>query len=459
MLDPIQFLSDYISFKSVSADTRYKDQVIQSHNFIANILKKLNFTVKSCRTNHYPVILAKRHPNPNWPTILVYGHYDVQPADPFEKWSSPPFSPTLRNDRIYGRGASDNKGSQVVHICALEQALISCPDLPLNITYLIEGEEEIGSPSFASFLEKHQKDLQGEFILVSDTAIPNSEQIVITTGLRGLVTLEIILQGPAFDLHSGVHGGAVRNPIQALCNLLSNLHNKEGRILVEGYYDKVMAPSDWERQSLSSLQNDLIGYQKFLNVPEFFTENPYDPQEAVRFRPTLEINGISGGYQGKGFKTVIPSQASAKISCRLVPNQRASDIQDKIRNHLEENCPRGTKVKILLKDGGDPYCIIPGNKPGSEKRQNPHLKRAFKIAEQEISNIFKNPPLFLREGGSIPIIADLKKIVGLDSLMIGLTDLEDKIHSPNESYSIPFMKKGINLFKEFFLKLAFKDLQ
>ena len=457
MLEPIQFLKDYISFKSVSADIKYKDQVLQSHDFIASMLKKLSFTVQSCPTDCYPVILAKRHLNADWPTILIYGHYDVQPADPFENWSSPPFSPIITNNRIYGRGASDNKGSQVVHICALEQALIACPDLPLNITYLIEGEEEIGSPSFSTFLEKYRNDLKGEFILVSDTAIPNSNQMVITTGLRGLITLEVILKGPAFDLHSGVHGGAVRNPIEALCNLLSKLHDESGRILVDGFYDDIIEPSHWEKQSLCSLQNDLANYQKFLHIPEFYSEKPYDAQEAIRFRPTIEINGISGGYQGKGFKTVIPSQASAKISCRLIPNQKVTDIQYKVKNHLIKKCPKGTTIEVLLKDGGDPYSVIPVNKIDFGQTQSPHLKRAFIIAENEICNYFENPPLFLREGGSIPIIADLKKISGLDSLMIGLTDLEDKIHSPNESFSIPFMKKSINFFREFFLRLAFES--
>ena len=456
MLDPVEFLSNYIACGSVSADTKYKEQVLKSHNFIAGVLKKLDFKIESCKTNCYPIILAKRHPNPDWPTILIYGHYDVQPADPFEKWISPPFSPKIKNNRIYGRGASDNKGSQVVHICALEQALISDPNLPLNITYLIEGEEEIGSPSFTTFLENYQKDLRGEFVLVSDTAIPSSNQLVITTGLRGLVILEITLKGPAFDLHSGVHGGAIRNPIQALCDLLSKLHDESGRILIDGFYDQVAIPSKWERQAMNSLQKDLENYQKFLDVPDFFSEKPYHPQEAIRFRPTLEINGIRGGYQGEGFKTVIPSKASAKISCRLVPNQDFKDIQKKIIDHLSKNCPKGTTLTISSKDGGDPYAIIPGNKTDSDQSQNSLLKQAFNIAEQEISIHFKNPPLFLREGGSVPIIADLKKILGLDCLMVGLTDLEDKIHSPNESFSIPFMKKGIKLFKAFFLRLAYQ---
>jgi len=451
--NPVGALKKYVSFPSVSADSCFAEGVSGAREFASSCLRELSFEVEHVPTPIHPVIVATRG-DPSWPGIVIYGHYDVQPPDPLKLWNSDPFEAAERNGRLYGRGAADNKGPQIVHMAALARALKKNPDLPLRITYLIEGEEEIGSPSFREFLEQGKDRLQGDFLLVSDTGSPGPEQLAITTGLRGLVALEVKVYGPKQDLHSGVHGGALLNPLQALVQACSSLHDAEGRVTVPGFYDAVTPPEQWEREELSRLPITESAYAEFLGTPSFFPPPGYSPLEAIRFCPTLEFNGLGGGYQGEGSKTVIPAEAFAKITCRLVPDQSAEDISEKVRSALQSAFPPSVRVEVEVKGGGDPYVILPPGKPGAPECTKPLMNRAFPLAEQCIEQCFGKRPLYLREGGSIPIIRDLKEIADLDSLMLGLFTNEDNLHAPDESFNLEIMNRAIDTFEAFFLGLA-----
>ena len=450
--DPLQALKDYVAHPSVSADSAFSSGVAGARDFACSQLQDLGFSVDLVDTPIHPIIVATRG-DPAWPGIVIYGHYDVQPPDPVDLWTSKPFEAQERNGRLYGRGAADNKGPQIVHMAALARALKKNPNLPLRITYLIEGEEEIGSPSFRQFLEQGKDRLRGDFLLVSDTGSPGPEQLAVTTGLRGLVALEVKVYGPKQDLHSGVHGGALLNPLQALARACASLHDEQGRVTVPGFYDAVQAPQDWERDELSMLPITESSYANFLGSPEFFPPPGYSPLEAIRFCPTLEFNGIGGGYQGEGSKTVIPAEAFAKITCRLVPDQSADDIAEKVQAALQSAFPSAVRVEVKTKGGGDPYVILPPGKPGATAKAGSLMAKAFPLAENCIEQSFGTRPLYLREGGSIPIIRDLKEVVGLDSLMLGLFTNEDNLHAPDESFNLEIMNHAIDAFEQFFLGL------
>jgi len=450
---PVDSLREYVQQPSVSADQNFKAGVRGACQFAQDRLKELGFHIDLIQTPINPIILATRG-NPSWPKLVIYGHYDVQPPDPLDLWDGDPFKAVERNGRIYGRGAADNKGPQIVHMSALARVLKENPDYPLHITYLIEGEEEIGSPSFRGFLEENKDKLEGDLLLVSDTGSPGPEQLVVTTGLRGLCALEVKIFGPSQDLHSGVHGGALLNPLQALSRICSSLHDENGKITVPGFYDDVKPPEKWEREELRKLPITEAEYSKFLGISEFFPPPGFSALEGIRFCPTLEFNGIGGGYQGEGSKTVIPSEAFAKITCRLVPDQRSEDISMKVKDAIERACPSSVRVEVEVKGGGDPYVVIPPGKPGSSGNESALMKKAFSVAENCIQSSFKSKPIFLREGGSIPIIQDLKEVAGLDSLMIGLFTNEDNLHAPNESFHLGMMGNAINAFEDFFKALV-----
>ena len=451
--NPKEALTQYVSFPSVSADSNYSEGIVGARDFACALLAELGFEINLVKTPINPVILATRG-DPSWPRLVIYGHYDVQPPDPLDLWTSKPFEAEERNGRLFGRGAADNKGPQIVHMSALYRVLKKNPDLPLHITYLIEGEEEIGSPSFRGFLESHKDSLAGDLLLVSDTGSPGPEQLAVTTGLRGLTALEIRVFGPKQDLHSGVHGGALLNPLQAMMQLCSGMHDDQGRVTIPGFYDAVREPKDWERQELKKLPISEEKYAEFLGVKKFFSPPGYSPLEAIRFCPTLEFNGVGGGYQGEGSKTVIPAEAFAKITCRLVPDQNEKVIAEKVRQFIVDSCPPSVRVEVTLKGGGNPYVVIPPNKPGSSGKESDLMKKAFSIVENSVQSSFGTTPLYLREGGSIPIIRDLKDVAGLDALMLGLFTNEDNLHAPDESFHLGIFEKAINTFTDFFVKLA-----
>ncbi len=457
MFDPVETLKAFVRFPSVSTDSAYREGMKGARDFISGLLKQTGFEVEEIATPLHPIVVARREGDPSWPHVLIYGHYDVQPADPLDLWSSPPFEPEERDGRLYGRGAADNKGPLITHLCAVARLLEEHPDLPLRITFLIEGEEEIGSPSFGRFLEERKDVFDADFVFLSDTGSPNASQIVVTTGLRGITCLEVEAIGPRFDLHSGVHGGAILNPVQALVEVCASLHDQDGRVNVPGFYDDVQPVADWEREELGRLGVSEQDYARFLGVDRFHAEKGYSPFEAVRFRPTLEFNGIGGGYQGEGSKTVIPGKAFVKISCRLVANQDPERIQEAVAATIRQRCPAGVSLRIKTSHSGPPYRVVPPGKSDTPPDQSPALAEAFRAADEAIGIEFGRRPLYLREGGSVPIIGDIKRATGLDSLMVGLFLPEDNLHAPDESFHLDVMRKGIAVSQRILSRVAFGE--
>ncbi|MBW8782527.1 MAG: M20/M25/M40 family metallo-hydrolase [Verrucomicrobia bacterium] len=444
MFDPVEKLKEFIRHPSVSADPAFKAGMQGAQTFVSDLLTSIGFAVEVVKTDLHPIILATRGTNPAWPHVIIYGHYDVQPADPLNLWKSPAFEPEIRGNRLYGRGSADNKGPLMTHIAAVARLLERRPDLPLRITFMIEGEEEMGSPSFPNFLERYSDQLKkADFVYLSDTGIPAPDQIVITCGLRGLVLCDVVVTGPKSDLHSGLHGGVLRNPIQAVAELCASLHTPDGLVNIPGFYADVAGVEPWEREQIQKLGNDPEKYREFLGIPAFHTPPGYTPFEATRVLPTLEFNGIGGGYQGEGTKTVIPSKAFVKISCRLVANQNPAKIRDLLYASIRERMPADVTYEIIDQHEGTPYVVVPPDRSNTPQNQSPVLAKAFRAADQAIGEVFGKSPLYLREGGSVPIIADIKRVTGLDSVMMGLFLPEDNLHAPNESFNLTVMEKGM----------------
>ena len=336
----------------------------------------------------------------------------------------------------------------MTNIAAVAEALEEDPGLRLRITFLVEGEEEMGSPSFAAFLAGYADRLrEADFVYLSDTALPNPDQVVITCGLRGLALLDVHVTGARVDLHSGLHGGVLLNPIQALAEICATLHTPDGRVNVPGFYDGVLNVEPWERAELAKLAGDGKAYMDFLGIEAFHTPPGFSPFEAIRFQPTLEFNGIGGGYQGEGTKTVIPSKAFAKISCRLVPNQEPDRIKRLVMDAIRARTPKGVTIEFTDQHKGEPYVVVPPGRPNTPKDQSPVLARAFRSTDKAVTEVWGRPPLYLREGGSVPIIAEIKRVAGLDSVMLGLFLPEDNLHAPNESFNLDVMTKGIETAK------------
>jgi acetylornithine deacetylase/succinyl-diaminopimelate desuccinylase-like protein len=455
MFDPVEKLKEFIRHPSVSTDPKFRAGMKGAQEFVSGLLRSLGFSVEVVETELHPIILAQRGGDKSWPHVLIYGHYDVQPAEPLELWKTPAFEPTVIGNRIYGRGAADNKGPLLTNITAVAQALAENPDLPLRFTFLVEGEEEMGSPSFPGFLKRHADTLrEADFVYLSDTALPNENQVVLTCGLRGLALFDIHVTGPKGDLHSGLHGGVLLNPIQALAEILASLHTPDGRVNVPGFYDDVLDVHPWEREELAKLGGDERAYAGFLGIDHFHTAPGFSPFESLRFQPTLELNGIGGGYQGEGTKTVIPSKAFAKVSCRLVPNQQPDKIKKLVIETIRARTPKGVKVAFVDQHKGEPYVVVPPGRSNTPRDQSPVLARAFRATENAVTEVWGRPPLYLREGGSVPIIADIKRSTGLDSVMLGLFLPEDNLHAPNESFNLDVMKKGIETTRRMLVALA-----
>lgn len=455
MFDPIEKLKEYIRHPSISTDPQSKEGMRGARDFIAGLLTSMGFAVEVVPTGLHPIILARRGGDPKWPQVIIYGHYDVQPADPVELWQTPPFEPVERAGRLYGRGAADNKGPLLVHVAAVARLLEKDPQLPLRITFMIEGEEEMGSPSFPGFLEKYQSELrQADLVYLSDTGIPSEEQVVITCGLRGLMLCDVEVTASKSDLHSGLHGGVLRNPIQAVAELCASLHTADGRVNIPGFYDDVLDVEDWEKAELAKLGGNAEQYRAWLGVPDFHVPPGISPFEATRFWPTLEFNGIGGGYQGEGTKTVIPSKAFVKISCRLVGNQQPEKIRQLVYQAIRERMPKDVSYRIIDQHQGTPYVVVPPDRSNTPKNQSPVLAKAFRAVDQAVTEVFGRAPLHLREGGSVPIIADIKRVLGLDSVMLGLFLPEDNLHAPNESFKLSVMRKGIDASEKMLAHLA-----
>ncbi len=416
---------------SVSTDPEHATDVRRCAEAVADHLRALGVeTVEVMETGGHPAVFAEHHaPDENAPTILIYGHYDVQPPDPLDEWNTPPFEPTVRDGKVYARGSADDKGQFMMHVNALEGYLKTDTPLPVHVKMLIEGEEENGSANLPAFLEANKEKLAADVVLVSDTALFAPGVPSITSGLRGLAYVQVTLEGPDRDLHSGVFGGGVENPANALCKMIAELHDAHHRVTVEGFYDAVRPLSDDERATYRSLPFDEKEWREAIGVKKSKTEEGYSILEGTSARPTLDVNGMGSGYQGKGAKTVLPARAFAKISCRLVPDQQPHDITDKLRRHFEKHTPPTMKLTFEDLHGGQPY-LADTDAP------------AMQAAREALEQVFGTTAYFTREGGSIPITADFKKILGLDTVLMGFGLSTDALHSPNEHFGLDRYHQG-----------------
>ncbi len=433
----IDELIDLLKIPSISADSKYSKDVIRAAEFIKTKLENAGAEkVEICPTKGHPIVYGEKIIDPKLPTVIVYGHYDVQPVDPVSLWDSPPFEPVIKDNKIYARGACDDKGQVYMHIKAFE-GMMKTNTLPCNVRFMIEGEEEVGSSNLGPWVKENKSRLTGDVILISDTSIIANDTPSIEVGLRGLSYIEVEVIGPNRDLHSGVYGGAVGNPIQILCQMISSLKDKDNHITIPGFYDDVFALSKSEREELNKTPFDANDYMKDLGVNELVGETSYTTLERTGIRPTLELNGIWGGYIGEGSKTVLPSKANAKISMRLVPNQSSEKITQLFSDHFKKIAPASVKVKVSPHHGGEPVVT-------------PTDSIAFKAASKAIEQTFGKKPIPTRGGGSIPIVALFEKELGLKSVLMGFGLDSDLIHSPNEHYGIFNYMKGIETIPLFF---------
>jgi acetylornithine deacetylase/succinyl-diaminopimelate desuccinylase-like protein len=436
-------LFDWLRIPSISADSRNKQDVRKAAEFLQEKLSAAGVDkVEICETKGHPIVYAEKIVNPSLPTVLVYGHYDVQPADPINLWTSPPFEPVIKDDKIYARGACDDKGQVYMHVKAFE-AMMKLNLLPCNIKFMIEGEEEVGSDNLGTFVKENKAKLKADVILISDTALISLEHPSITVGLRGLSYMEVEVTGPNRDLHSGVYGGAVANPINVLCSMIDSLHDENGKVTIPGFYDKVAELSSAEREAMNKAPFDLDHYKKDLDIDEIKGEKGYTTVERTGIRPTLDVNGVWGGYTGEGAKTVLPSKASAKISMRLVPNQVSAEITELFTKHFQSIAPKYVKVKVMAHHGGEP-AVTPTNSP------------AYKAASHAFEEVFGKTPIPTRDGGSIPIVALFKKELGLDTVLMGFGFDSDAIHSPNEHYGVKNFMLGVETIVAFYKHYAKK---
>lgn len=434
-------LLDLLRIPSVSADSKFKPDMLKAAEYVKDRISEAGADrVEIYETPGHPVVYGEKIVDPSLPTILIYGHYDVQPADPYELWNSPPFEPVIKNERIYARGACDDKGQVYMHIKALE-TMLATDSLTCNVKIMIEGEEEIGSSNLETFVKEHREMLKCDTILISDTSIIANDVPSIETGLRGLTYVEVEVVGANRDLHSGVYGGGVANPINILCDMISSLKDENGHITIPGFYDNVQDLTTEERTALNAAPFDLEEYKKDLHVDDVTGEAGYTTIERTSVRPTLDVNGIWGGYIGEGAKTVLPSKASAKISMRLVPNQTDQEICALFTKHFESIAPASVKVKVTPHHGGLPYVT-------------PTDSIEYKAAEMAMEESFGKKPIPTRGGGSIPIVALFEQVLGRKSILMGFGLDIDALHSPNESYGLFNYYKGIETIPLFFKHYA-----
>jgi acetylornithine deacetylase/succinyl-diaminopimelate desuccinylase-like protein len=434
-------LLDLIRIPSVSADSKFKDDMLRAAEFVRkSILEAGADRVEIYPTPGHPIVYGEKITDPSFPTVLVYGHYDVQPADPYELWDSPPFEPVIKNDRIYARGACDDKGQFYMHVKALE-TMLATDSLTCNIKIMIEGEEEVGSSHLETFVKENREMLKCDTILISDTSMIANDVPSIETGLRGLTYLEVEVVGANRDLHSGVYGGGVPNPINILCEMIASLKDENGHITIPGFYDNVQELTASERAALNAAPFDLTEYKKDLSINEVAGERGYTTIERTSVRPTLDVNGIWGGYIGEGAKTVLPSKANAKISMRLVPNQTDQEICDLFTAHFKSIAPDSVKVSVVPHHGGLPYVT-------------PTDSVEYHAAELAMEESFGKKPIPTRGGGSIPIVALFEQELGRKSILMGFGLDLDGLHGPNESYGLFNYYKGIETIPLFFKHYA-----
>ena len=435
-----RFLSELLELlriPSVSADSKYKADVRLAAEFICKKLKSAGADIAEINeTAGHPIVYGEKIIDKSLPTILVYGHYDVQPADPLNLWDSPPFEPIVKDEKIYARGACDDKGQVYMHIKAFE-TMVATDSLPCNVKFMIEGEEEIGSDNLGIFVKSNKEKLKADVILISDTAIVANDTPSIDVGLRGLSYLEVEVTGANRDLHSGVYGGAVANPINVLSKMIASLHDENNHITIPNFYDDILELTPTEREAMALTPFSLEVYKEDLAINDVRGEAGYSTIERASIRPTLDVNGIWGGYIGEGAKTVLPSKASAKISMRLVPNQQSDKMTVMFTKHFESIAPAGVTVKVRPHHGGEPYVT-------------PTDSKEYRAAERAMEESFGKKPVPTRGGGSIPIVALFEKELGLKTILMGFGLDSDAIHSPNEHFGLFNFYKGIETIPLFF---------
>ncbi len=434
-------LFDLIRIPSISAEESHKQDMWRVQEYWRDMLLQIGVDrAEIYKTDGHPITYAEKIIDPKLPTVLVYGHADVMPVDPLDLWETDPFEPVIRDGKIYARGADDDKGQSMIQAKAFE-TILKLGLLRVNVKFVIEGEEEIGSASLAKWMDQHKDMLKADIILVSDTGMLAKDVPSITTGLRGLSYVEVTVQGPNRDLHSGLFGGAVANPANILAKMIGSLHDENGRITIPGFYDDVLEATEEERRKLNKAPFDEEEFRKALGVDELWGEKGYTVIERLGIRPTLDVNGIWGGYTGEGAKTIIPAKAHAKISMRLVPNQSSEKISKLFEEHFRRIAPKSVKVDVKVLHGGEPY-VCPIDLP------------AYRAAEKAYAAVFGKEPVPVRSGGSIPIISTFEKILGTKTILMGFGLEEDRIHAPNENFPVDLFYKGIETVANFYLHYA-----
>jgi acetylornithine deacetylase/succinyl-diaminopimelate desuccinylase-like protein len=422
-------LFEFLRFPSVSAKSEHKKDVSACAEWLSGHLNGIGFKSVVQPTGGHPLVYAELVSDPTAPTVLYYGHYDVQPPEPLDLWETPPFEPQIRGEYIVARGSCDDKGQTFAQIKGLEASLKANGKLPINVKLMIEGEEEGSSANLPKYLRANKKNLKSDIAVVSDTAQFNKTTPAVTYGLRGIAAVEVYVYGPDRDVHSGAFGGAIANPVNVLCEMVGKLHDKNGKVTIPGFYAKVKSLTTWERQQFKKLPYKEAAYKKMLGVPGLQGEKGFSTFERAWARPTLDVNGIKGGYQGEGGKTIIPAEASCKITMRLVPDMDPIDIMNRLEKFLQQIAPKSVKVKVL-KRGGARAVVVPTDGPWLE------------AAARAIKSGFGKAPVFMREGGSIPVVGDFKSILGVDTLLIGFGQNDDNIHSPNERFRVADFERG-----------------
>ena len=439
------YLEDFYSFlrfPSVSTDKKFDGKVRDCAQWLSQKLTTIGLESKVVPTAGHPVVWARNQHKKDRRTVLIYGHYDVQPPDPLDLWESPPFEPVLKDGYVFARGATDNKGQILSHILGIQETIGKDGDLPVNIDLVVEGEEEVGSQHLGGFLEQNRDALKCDVVVVSDTGMIAPRSPTLSYGLRGVAALEIKVTGPKMDLHSGIFGGAVANPAAALAELLSSLHDREGRVHVAGFYDDVTPLQDWERNAWKKLPIDPdTEMLKETGAPALFGEAGYTTLERIWARPTAEINGLGSGYQGPGTKTVLPSHAMAKLTFRLVPEQKADVIVDLVKKHLQKHLPPGVRIEMTSGHHGPWYLTDPHNRFGE-------------AAQRALKKAFNKDVALIREGGSIPIVSDFRNILGVETLLLGLALPDCRAHSPNENFPLENLDAGIRMNQAVLQELA-----
>jgi len=418
-----------LAFPSVSAKSEHKKDLQACAAWLRDHFVKIGFKSKIYPTGGHPLVYAEYIVDKKLPTVLYYGHYDVQPPEPLDLWKTSPFKAEVRSGYIYARGSADDKGQTFAQIKGLEAILKTEGTLPVNVKFMVEGEEEVHSANLPKFIKKNKKLLKADIVVVSDTGQFNKKLPAVTYGLRGIAALEVFVYGPARDVHSGSFGGAIANPVNVLCSMVAQLHDKNGKISIPAFYQGIKALTKWERAEFKKLPYSEAAYKKMLGVPGLQGEKGFSTYERTWARPTCDVNGITGGYQGEGAKTIIPSFASCKITCRLVPNQDPTDICNKVEKYLKKIAPKSVRVKVD-KWGGARGVVVPTDGPWLE------------AAGRAIEKGFGTKPVYMREGGSIPVVVDFKALLGLDTLLVGFAQPDDNIHSPNERFRVVDFERG-----------------